>query len=236
MLADLRYEFERQEYENSSCPTRLIQVTIAKILNEIQHVNSKLKGISLLPIVAVIAIIIIAGGAVLLFSSNSNPGTGNDGDDTIQDLVGNQDLSEDDLPDDVVDSLNDINEIVSETEDCSTDLVRAMIPEGWQCRKLDTNPGDFTLYTDGNTLNLSIGTGQGKSSCDIFPGCTEKSVDLSGNFKDMLEYKQPTIESVEITGTYKDNGSVKVLVTSNDELTQTETDQITKILDSVEQI
>ena len=158
------------------------------------------------------------------------------GDDTVQEMVGNPDLDMSKMPPKVADALNDINKVVSSTDDCSGANVKVTIPNGWQCRKLDINPNDFTLYTDGNTLNLTIGTSQGMSSCSVIPTCTSEPVELSGKFTNTVKLIQPMFGSEEFTGTYVGDPKIKFLVTSNDALSEDELDQVRSILDSIEEM
>lgn len=193
--------------------------------------NNKLFGFAMSPMMIIIAII-IAGGAAAAIWTNSDDGPR---DDTIQEMTGNPDIDEDALPDMVTDAFDEVNRGVSVTENCSTDAVSAAIPADWQCRKLDRNAKDFTLYTDKNTLNVSIGSGQGRTSCDVIPGCTQENIDLSSKFSDMVQYGQP-MGTIEIVGTFKDNPLVKVYISSNDLLSESEVVQIKEILNSVESI
>jgi hypothetical protein len=197
--------------------------------------NKPATGIHLLP-----AAVLIMAGFITGCSDNTNDQAlgpaDNTGNDTVQEMVGNPDLDMSKMPPKVANALNDINKVVSSTENCSGANVKVTIPNGWQCRKLDVNPNDFTLYTDRNTLNLTIGTSQGMSSCNIIPTCSSESIELSGKFTDTVKFTQPMIGSEEITGTYKKDTKIKFLVTSNDALSTTEIDQIQSILDSIEEI
>lgn len=191
--------------------------------------NQKKSGFSVIFIILVLAGLVVIGGVFSLSGRGRTTTEGQD-DDTIQDLVGNQGLDESKLPNNVKKSLDDVNKVVDVTGDCSTGGVSASIPKGWQCRKTGS---DFTLYTDNNTLNVSIGKSQGMSSCSVIPGCTTTDISLSNKFKDMKKMIQPKIGSTEIVGVYSGDSSIKVLVSSNDELSEDELAQIKNILDSV---
>lgn len=191
--------------------------------------NQKERGFFKPLIILALAGVVVIGGVFFLSGRDRTTTEGQD-DDTIQDLVGNQDLDESKLPGNVKKSLEDVNKVVDVTDDCSAGGVSASIPKGWQCRK---SGSDFTLYTDNNTLNVSIGKSQGMSSCSVIPGCTTTDVSLSSKFKDMKKMVQPTLGSTEIVGVYSGDSSIKVLVTSNDALSEDELTQIRNILDSV---
>lgn len=154
----------------------------------------------------------------------------------IKDLIGNENLDPNTLPADVKESLSDISKVVSETpDDCATKEFSVKIPKDWRCRKLNKNAQDVTLYTAKNTLNLTIGTNQGKSSCDVIPGCTKESIDLGTNFADTIKLVLPLLGSVEIVGRHVKNSDIKLLVTSNDAISKDELEQIRTALDSVSQ-
>jgi hypothetical protein len=186
----------------------------------------------------VLAASLIAGSFITGCSDNSpdqaEAPAADAGNDSVQEMVGNPDLDMSKMPPKVANALNDINKVVSSTGDCSGANVKVTIPNGWQCRKLDVNPNDFTLYTDGNTLNLTIGTSQGMSSCSIIPTCSSEPIELSSKFTDTVKFIQSMIGSEEIIGTYKSDPKIKFLVTSNDALSTDEIDQIRSILDSIE--
>lgn len=154
-------------------------------------------------------------------------------DDDVRGLVGNPNLDPSTLPEGVRKALGNINKMVSETKDCSTPKFTVAIPTGWQCRKLDANPQDVTLYTANNTLNLTLGTSQGRSSCDVIPGCSNDPIELSPNFTGTRKLVQPMLGSVEIVGIYAKDPAVKFLVTSNDTISKKELGEIKTALDSV---
>ena len=136
----------------------------------------------------------------------------------IKDLIGNQNLDPNALPVDVKGSLGDISKVVSETKDCATKGFTVTIPAGWQCRKLNENAQDVTLYTANNTLNLTIGTNQGKSSCDVIPGCTKRPLEgISNKFTGATMLSQPLLGTVEVVGTNRKNSAIKFLVTANNQ-------------------
>lgn len=190
--------------------------------------------------ILILAASLIAGSITTGCSDNSTDQVtapaADAGDDTVQEMVGNPDLDMSKMPPKVANALNDINKVVSSADNCSGANVKVVIPHGWQCRKLDVNPNDFTLYTDRNTLNLTIGTSQGMSSCSIIPTCSSEPIELSSKFTDTVKFTQSMIGSEEITGTYMSDPRIKFLVTSNDALSADEIDQIRSILDSIEEM
>lgn len=191
-------------------------------------------------VILVLAASLVAGSITTGCSDNSSDQAtapaADSGGDTVQEMVGNPDLDMSKMPPKVANAVNDINKVVSSTDDCAGANVKVTIPNGWQCRKLDVNPNDFTLYTGRNTLNLTIGTSQGMSSCSIIPTCSREPIELSSKFTDTVKLTQPMIGSEEITGTYTVDPRIKFLVTSNDALSADEIDQIRLILDSIEEM
>lgn len=163
----------------------------------------------------------------------------------IRDLLGNQNFDPNKLPEgtqgapDVKKGLSDISSVVSATKpkDCSAAGVQVVIPPKWGCRKLNDGAQDFTLYTDNNTLNLTIGLNQGMSSCDVIPTCTENKdeTNLGSNFVDKRELVQPLLGSVEIVATYAKNPKLKLLITSNDAIKRKEREDILTIVESIRQ-
>ena len=190
----------------------------------------------------VVVAAVVAGGVWVLTTKDSKDEpvmttdvSDSSNGDTVQEMVGNPDLDESKIPEKYARALQDINSIVSSTDDCSAAHFKVSIPAGWQCRKLDSNAKDVTLYTDNNTLNVTIGLNQGMTSCSVIPICTEEPYQLSDMFIDTKKFKQP-IGSVEILGTYKSDNKIKFLVTSNDAPSATEVDQIKSILDSITEL
>ena len=189
---------------------------------------------------AVVAAVVVGGVYVLTTKDSKNEtamtsdASNSNNGDTVQEMVGNPDLDMSKIPDKYARALQDVNKIVSSTEDCSAANFKLSIPDGWQCRKLDSNARDVTLYTDNNTLNVTVGFNQGMSSCSVLPICTEEPSKLSDKFIDTKKFKQP-MGSVEFVGTYKDDNKIKFLVTSNDAPSAAEMDQIKSILDSMTQ-
>jgi len=106
----------------------------------------------------------------------------NAGTDSVQAMVGNPNLDLSKLPPNVAAALKGVNKVVSSTKDCSTRDFKVDIPSNWRCRKQDKNPLDVTLYTDGNTLNVSLGINQGRTSCSVIPNCESKGYKLSNKF------------------------------------------------------
>jgi hypothetical protein len=189
----------------------------------------------------VVVAAVVAGGVWVLTTKDSKDepvmttdASDSSNGDTVQEMVGNPDLDVSKMPEKYARALQDINKIVSSTDDCSAANFKVTIPDGWQCRKLDSNARDVTLYTDNNTLNVTIGFNQGMSSCSVLPICTEEPSKLSDKFIDTKKFKQP-IGTVEFVGTYKSDNKIKLLVTSNDAPSAAEMDQIKSILDSMTQ-
>jgi hypothetical protein len=119
----------------------------------------------------------------------------------------------------------------SDATDCSTSSFSVAVPKGWKCRKMGANPQDVTLYAYGNKLNVSLGLNQGQTSCSVIPVCKSKKHELNSKFES-TQFINPMIGSHEYSGHYKKDGSVKLTITSNEELTATQIDEIKEILES----
>jgi len=190
------------------------------------------------PTVAMVAGILIVG----VVGPDSDAGAQGFDLQKLKDLIGNQNFDPSKMPTDTKQGqgaqkgLEGISSVVSETKDCAAASVRVTIPKGWQCRKINDNAEDFTLYTDNNTLNLTIGLNQGKSSCDVLPTCTrvEKAMNLGTNFVETRELIQPMLGSVEIVATYARDPKIKLLITSNNAISEKEREDILAITESLE--
>ena len=149
----------------------------------------------------------------------------------IQDLVGNQNSGLSALLGSSVEVLNGSNSVVSSTEDCSTESFKVTVPKNWQCRRLDKNAYDVTVYNQG--IDVSLGTNQGNTSCSFIPICTSENFKLSDNFDSTL-FKNPLAGTYEYAGTYKNDSNFKLTITSNTKPTKAQLRQITEIMDSFE--
>lgn len=155
--------------------------------------------------------------------------------DSIPEMVGNEELDVSTLPKGIAEALSGINEVVSSTEDCSTQSFRVTIPNDWQCRKQDNNAQDVTLYTNGNKLNVTLGKNQGRTSCSVIPICTSENIELSNKFETKV-YTNPMAGTYEYAGLFKDDGTFKITITSTTKPTPAQLDQIEAILDSFEKL
>lgn len=167
-------------------------------------------------------------------SGNGEVEAGPDNGDAAE-IIGNPDLDVDDLPDDVAETLDEIDDIVSIGE-CSSEAVGLAItaPDGWQCRVLDQPVGDldgFTLFTEGNQLNITIGTPSPLGSpCEALSLCEEEApIALSDQYPDttILMF----VGTVLIQGTHK-TVDAEMVITNPTELTEEEVTFIKMVLDS----
>lgn len=172
-------------------------------------------------------------------STADDTGVGGDGtvgdDDDAAEIVGNPDLDLDELPDDVAEALDDIDDVVS-IGDCRSDVIGLAItaPEGWQCRVLDqpaAGQDGFTLFTEGNQLNITIGTASPYGTpCELLNLCDQALDELfSANF--------PDTQMIEVAGTVTIWGShatkdAELIITKPSPLTDDEVALITQVLDS----
>ncbi len=155
----------------------------------------------------------------------------NSAEDSIQNLVGNQNLDLSKLLGGSAEALDGINQVVEVTNDCSTESFTFSIPEGWSCRKERKDPTDVTAFNKGNKINVSLGPAQGRTSCSVIPVCSSEAFKLSDNFDSTL-YKNPLAGSFEYAGTYKKDSQFKLTITSNTEPSKVQLGQISEILDS----
>ena len=146
-------------------------------------------------------------------------------------LVGNKNLDESALPAGVADALKGIDQVVSDTTDCSTDGFSVKIPEGWQCRKRDKGAQDVTLHTDSNQLNVSLGKNQGRTSCSAIPICKVADISLSSQFSSKV-YTNRFAGTYEYAGSYVNDDSFKITITSNTQPKDSRMKDIQAILDS----
>lgn len=168
---------------------------------------------------------------VMAMTQNSCEWASHNVDGSVQDMVGNQNLDPSTLPASTAKALDDVNKIVSSTENCSTKTFTVAIPQNWQCRKQRENASDVTLYTNGNKLNVSVGKNQGRTSCTVIPGCTSTAYTLSENFDTKL-YKHPLVGTYEYAGAYKKDNSFRLSITSINKPTEAQLQEIRAILDS----
>ena len=140
------------------------------------------------------------------------------------------------LPEDVEEMLDDIDDVVS-IGDCQSDVVGLAMeaPDGWVRRVLDNSIGGldgFTLFTDGNQLNITIGTPSDlPSPCEVLLACDDATpVSLSDNFPDTMQVE--LVGTVTIWGTYKDSDA-ELVITSLEPLTPEDVQFISDVLDSV---
>ena len=108
-------------------------------------------------------------------------------DEDAAEILGDPDLDLDELPDEVAEALDDIDDIVS-IGDCASEVLGLAFtaPEGWRCRVLDVSLGGvdgFTLFTEGNELNITVGTPSPIQACEVLQACdTAEPVDLGAQW------------------------------------------------------
>ncbi|MCP5032409.1 MAG: hypothetical protein GY939_11435 [Actinomycetia bacterium] len=165
---------------------------------------------------------------------NSGATDGPDNDDAAE-IVGNPDLDLDEAGE-AGELLDDIDDFVS-IGDCQSEPTGLAMtaPDGWACRVLDQPAGGldgFTLFTEGNALNITIGTPSGfPAPCEVFNACDEAvAIDLSDNFPDTMQWE--IAGTVSIWGTYKDSDA-EMVITNPQPLTNDEITFISMVLDSV---
>ncbi len=154
--------------------------------------------------------------------------------DDAADILGNPDLDTDDLPDDVADALDAIDDVVSIGECQSETLgIGFDAPDGWKCRVLDQAIGGldgFTLFTEGNQLNITVGTPSPIQPCEVLQLCdSAEAINLSDQF--------PDTKMIEIAGTVMIWGrhasvDAEVVITNLTALTDDEVAMIRTVLDS----
>ncbi len=120
----------------------------------------------------------------------ADDGTEAPDDDDAADIIGQPDLDTEDLPDEVADALDEIDDVVSIGE-CASEVVGLAVtaPDEYQCRVLDQAIGGldgFTVFKNGYQLEITIGTPSPLGGpCDIPGLCDEaEPIDLSSNFPD----------------------------------------------------
>lgn len=172
-------------------------------------------------------------------TSNDTGGDNGSNDDDAAEIIGNEDLDIEDLPEDVANALDDIDDVVS-IGDCRSDTVGLAItaPDGWQCRVLDQPVGGldgFTLFTDGNQLNITIGTPSPFGSpCEALQACDSATpIALGGEFPDTMSIS--LAGAVLIWGTHK-SVEAELVVTNTSALTDEQVSFITMVLDSTVEI
>lgn len=115
---------------------------------------------------------------------------------------------------------------------CAVRSFSIAVLDGWECRTHQNVDDDVSVFTDNNTLVVSVGKNQNKTSCDAIPGCVEDTTYVLDGYEDVIKFSQPTTGTVEILGVNSTFPSFGILVTSNDALTQAEEAQIQEIADS----
>lgn len=120
-----------------------------------------------------------------------NNATGDD--DDFGDITGNDDLDLDDLPGDVGDMIDDVDDIVS-LGDCVIETLGlgAVAPAGFQCRVLDNPlPGfdGFTMFSSETELEITMGTSFAAGNPCIVAGVcgNEVPIDIPG-FSDAVQF------------------------------------------------
>lgn len=171
-------------------------------------------------------------------SSDDDSDSGSNNDDAAE-IIGNEDLDIEDLPEDVANALDDIDDVVS-IGDCRSDTVGLAItaPDGWQCRVLDQPVGGldgFTLFTEGNQLNITIGTPTPFGSpCEALQACDSATpITLSGEFPDTMSISLGG--AIIIWGTHK-SVEAELVVTNTSALTDEQVSFVTMVLDSTVEI
>ena len=162
-------------------------------------------------------------------------GSGGPDDDDAAEIMGNPDLDVEDLPEDVADAVDQLDDIVSIGE-CEAVGLRATAPEGWKCRVTDqTVPGmdGFTMFTEGNELNITITDPSPLGpACEILMMCDQaEPIALSDNFPDTTLLEMAG--TVTISGTHA-SVDAELLITKLSALTDDEMQLIMDVLDSVE--
>lgn len=165
-------------------------------------------------------------------------GTGGDSgadpdDDDFGDIVGNPDLDVSDIPPGVGDLVDPIDDIVS-LGDCVAVGLMAVPPDGWMCRVLDNptpNLDGFTMFTEGNDLNITVGTPSPIGPpCAALLACDDAvPIELSDTFPDtmFLSFAGTTL----IYGTHA--SGAELVITKATALTDAETQLVMQVLDSV---
>ena len=176
-------------------------------------------------------------------SDDSGSGDGDDDqagpdDDDAAEILGDPDLDLEDLPDEAADALDAIDDVVS-IGDCQSEVVGLAVtaPDGWVCRVLDVAIGGmdgFTLFTEGNELNITIGTPSPISACQVLNACdSAEEIALSDQW--------PGTQLFEIAGTVTIWGrhataDAEVVITKLSAVTDEEYDLIRTVLDSTTEV
>jgi hypothetical protein len=124
-----------------------------------------------------------------------------------------------------------MNRVTASSSDCSTDSFTVAIPDGWECRKMQNNAQDVTVYGYRNMLNVTLGKNQGQTSCSVIPVCKSDKYELSSRF-DTTRFTNPMIGTYEYAGQYKKDSSFKLTITSNKQPTAAQLGEIKAILNS----
>ncbi|MEM9465072.1 MAG: hypothetical protein AAGA90_06850 [Actinomycetota bacterium] len=159
-------------------------------------------------------------------------------DDDAAEITGNPDLDLEDLPDDAAGLLDEIDDLVS-IGDCRSEVlgIGFTAPDGWQCRVLDVSLGGidgFTLFTDGNELNITVGTPSPIQACEVLQACDAAvAIDLGPQW--------PGGQQFELAGTttiWASHASVpaEVVITKLSALTDDELDFVRAVLDTTTEV
>ena len=159
-------------------------------------------------------------------------------DDDAAEILGDPDLDLEELPDDVADMIDEIDDIVS-IGDCQSDVlgIGFTAPDLWQCRVLDVSLGGidgFTLFTEGNELNITVGTPSPIQVCEVLQACdSAEPVDLGAQW--------PGGQQFEIAGTttiWARHATVdaEVVITKLSEITAEEYEFIRSVLDTTTEV
>lgn len=160
---------------------------------------------------------------------------GPDNDDAAE-ILGDPDLDLEELPDDIADTIDDIDDVVSIGE-CASELlgIGFEAPEDWMCRVLDQAVGGldgFTLFTEGNELNLTVGTPSPIEPCEALQQCAD-AVPIA------LSDEWPGTMLLDVFGTVLIWGrhpvvDAELIITKFSELTDEEVAFISSVLDTTE--
>ena len=123
--------------------------------------------------------------------------------------------------------------------DCQSEVIGLAItpPADYVCRVLDVSIGGidgFTLFTEGNELNLTIGTPSPIAPCEVLQACgSAENIALSDQWPDTQIFE--LAGTVTIWGSHA-TADAEVIITKLSELTDEELDLIMTVLDSTVEI
>ena len=153
-------------------------------------------------------------------------------------ILGDPDLDLEELPEEAAELLDEIDDIVL-IGDCQSDVIGLgfTAPDGWQCRVLDVSLGGidgFTLFTEGNELNITVGTPSPIQACEVLQACdTAVPIDLGAQW--------PNAQQFELAGTVTiwashASADAEVVITKLSALTTEELDFVRSVLDSTMEV